>query len=102
MLPPSPGQTRTDPVTAIPVSAAGIHLRQNPLCSRPIRAIDCSGQTVIGVVHEADRFFVITHFLNSDDRPEAFFPHHCHSMVHPDEHGWLEIVTTAVAAFPPE
>ena len=59
------------------------------------------GESIAGVVHQADGLRVARDFLNADDRAEALFAHQLHRVIDAGEHRRLEPIAAARDAFAP-
>ena len=91
----APGQARADTVTAVPIDAAGIDLRQQGLGARRIRGIDAGVQTIPCVIHQLHGLGIAADLLDADHRPKALFAHQVHAVIDIRKHGRLKPVARA-------
>ncbi len=85
LLDPGPGEGGVQVVRAVREDGAGFDPPPDAFGAVQVPGPDRGGEAVVGVVHEADRLFVVLDLHHPDDRAEALLPHHAHRVVHVDE-----------------
>jgi len=80
VLPAGPGQIRTDPIAAVEVRCARLHLLQDAFGTDPVHPVDCCRQSVLAVVHHLNRGVVRGDSAHAHDRAEGLVLHDAHAL----------------------
>src|SRR5678809_440807 len=93
MFSSAPWQGSTYPVATIPITSAGIYLLQNIFSFAFVRTINSSRESILSVLHQLYRLFVILYFHNTYNWAKRFFFHYSHLVIYIHQYSWFKKIS---------